>query len=97
MLLEADSAGGLLTISATNLEVAIEQKIRCAPQDDDALVINAVIFERMLAKLAGESVTLQRVGKTPRVTIRAQTPVLRDRFGNGAVSPRWRSLSLRTP
>lgn len=69
VLLETDSAGGLLTISATNLEVAIEQKIRCAPQDDDALVINADIFERMLAKLAGESVTLQRSGKTPRLTI----------------------------
>lgn len=69
VLLEADAAAGMLTISATNLEVAIEQKIRCSPQDDDALVINAALFERMLDKLAGESVTLQRSGETPYFTI----------------------------
>lgn len=69
VLLETDQANQILTLSATNLEVAIEQKIPCAPQDDDAVVINADLLEKITEKLAGETLTLQREGNFPRVTL----------------------------
>ena len=69
VLLETDQVNQILTLSATNLEVAIEQKIPCAPQDDDAVVINADLLEKITEKLADETLTLQREGNFPRVTL----------------------------
>lgn len=69
VLLETDPADGVLTLSATNMEMAIEQKIRCAPRGEDAVVINAAFLEQLVEKLAGDTVTLQRQGKKPHLTI----------------------------
>lgn len=69
ILLEADSAIDTLRLTATNLEVSLEQRIPCKPQDDDAVVINARMLEGMLTLLSGESVTLCRNIGVPEVTV----------------------------
>lgn len=69
VLLETSQESGFLTLSATNMEVTIEQKLPCTPQDDDALVVNAELFERMMEKLSGETVELRRTVGAPRLTV----------------------------
>ena len=61
LLLEADSASGKLTITATNLEITLEQKIPCSVSEDGAIVLNARLAASMLEKLAGDVVTLERI------------------------------------
>lgn len=70
-LMEANSATGGLTLSATNLEVALEQKIPCTSADDDAFVINAKLLEDMLTLLEGDTVDFQRDAGKPEVSIRS--------------------------
>ena len=60
VLLEADVSAKSLTVTATNLEMTLEQRLNCDTGEDDALVVNAVLFAAMLKKLPGESVTLHR-------------------------------------
>ena len=69
ILLETDSTVGTLRLTATNLEVSLEQRLSCKPQDDDAVVINARMLEGMLAMLSGETVTLCREPNVPEMTI----------------------------
>ena len=69
ILPETDSAAGALRLTATNLEVSLEQRLACKPQDDDAVVINAKMLEGMLTMLSGESVTLSRKTGMPEVII----------------------------
>ena len=38
VLLEADAAAGKLTVTSTNLEAALEEKLPCTVQEDGALV-----------------------------------------------------------
>ena len=61
LLLEADSASGKLTITATNLEITLEQKIPCSVSEDGSIVLNACLASSMLEKLAGDVVTLERI------------------------------------
>lgn len=61
LLLEADSASGKLTITATNLEITLEQKIPCSVSEDGSIVLNARLASSMLEKLAGDVVTLERI------------------------------------
>lgn len=61
LLLEADSASGKLTITATNLEITLEQKIPCSVSEDGAIVLNARLAASMLEKLTGDVVTLERI------------------------------------
>ena len=61
LLLEADSTSGKLTITATNLEITLEQKIPCSVSEDGAIVLNARLAASMLEKLAGDVVTLERI------------------------------------
>ena len=56
LLLEADSASGKLTITATNLEITLEQKIPCSVSEDGAIVLNARLAASMLEKLDRKSV-----------------------------------------
>lgn len=70
-LVEADSTAGKLTLSATNLETSMEQKVSCACQDNDAFVINAKLLEDMLAQLGEETVEFQREAGNPRVSVRS--------------------------
>ena len=59
-LLEADSASGKLTVTSTNVETSLEQKLRCTSQEDDVLAVNARLLAAMLEKLPGEMVELCR-------------------------------------
>ena len=59
-LLETDSSSGKLTVTSTNMEMSLEQKIRCVSQDEDALAVNARLLAAMLEKLSGEMVELRR-------------------------------------
>lgn len=60
LLLELDAAGGVLTMTATNMEVTLEQKLPCQVTEDDAFVLNASLAVSMLEKLAGDTVTVER-------------------------------------
>ena len=59
-LLETDNASGKLTVTSTNMETSLEQKIRCTSQEEDALAVNAKLLAAMLEKLPGETVELHR-------------------------------------
>ncbi len=59
-LLETDDASGKLTVTSTNIEISLEQKIRCTSQEEDALAVNAKLLAAMLEKLPGETVELCR-------------------------------------
>lgn len=60
VLLEAGA--DVLTVTATNLEIALQQRLPCQSSEDDALVVSAALFNAMLRKLAGDTVTLRRAG-----------------------------------
>lgn len=64
LLLEAD-AKGFLTVTATNLEVALEQKISCEASEDDAIVLNARLAVSMLERLGGDTVTMEHAPGRP--------------------------------
>ena len=61
-LLEADNASGKLTVTSTNMETSLEQKLRCTSQDNDVLAVNAKLLAAMLEKLPGDTVELCRKG-----------------------------------
>ena len=60
VLLEADNAYGKLTVTSTNMETSLEQKLRCISQDNDVLAVNARLLAAMLEKLPGDTVELRR-------------------------------------
>lgn len=70
LLLEMDAANGVLTMTASNLEVTLEQKIHCAVPEDDAVVINARLVVDMLSKLSGDTVELERTPGKPQIYFR---------------------------
>lgn len=70
-LMEANSTTGKLTLSATNMEISLEQKVVCTCADNDALVINAQLLEEMLTLLGGDTVELRREAGNPKVSIRS--------------------------
>lgn len=51
VLLEADAAAGKLTVTSTNLEAALEEKLPCTVQEDGALVFGAKMLAEMLSRL----------------------------------------------
>ena len=65
VLLEADNASGKLTVTSTNMETSLEQKLRCTSQDNDVLAVNAKLLAAMLEKLPGDTVELCRKGSDP--------------------------------
>ena len=69
VLLETDAAANSLTVTATNMEVALEQRLACDTAEDDAMVVNVDLFNAMLKKLTGETVTLHRRSDDPVLTI----------------------------
>lgn len=68
ILLETDAAS--MTLTATNMEVALEQKVPCESKDNDALVINARLFAEVVDNLEGEHITLCRQKEHKNVTIK---------------------------
>lgn len=69
LLLEADAVGGVLTLTATNLEIALEQKIPCAAKENDAFVLNARLAVEMLERLGGDAVTLEHTSGRPQLRL----------------------------
>lgn len=70
LLLEVD-AKGTLTMTATNLEVTLEQKIPCQATEDDAIVLNARLAAAMLDRLAGDTVEVERQPGKPQIYFRS--------------------------
>lgn len=70
LLLELDAANGVLTMTATNLEITLEQKIPCVVPADDAFVLNARLAVSMLEKLPGDTVELERIPGKPLLYLR---------------------------
>lgn len=69
-LLETNAATNTLTITATNMEVFLEQKLSCTTGEDDALVVNAKLLAGMLELLSGDTVELLRQSGTPVLSLR---------------------------
>ena len=71
VLLEADAAAGKLTVTSTNLEAALEEKLPCAVQEDGALVFGAKMLAEMLSRLPQDTVQLCRAENQGRMTLRS--------------------------
>lgn len=69
LLLETDAANGVLTMTASNIEITLEQKLPCQITEDDAFVLNARLAVSMLDKLAGDTVTLERKPGKPMLRV----------------------------
>ena len=70
-LLEADAAAGKLTVTSTNLEAALEEKLPCTVQEDGALVFGAKMLAEMLSRLPQDTVQLCRAENQGRMTLRS--------------------------
>ena len=60
VLLEADSADGMLAVTSTNLEVSLAEKLPCTVHEDGALVFTAKTLAEMLQRLPEETAELCR-------------------------------------
>ena len=60
VLLEVDSADGMLTVTSTNLEVSLAEKLPCTVHEDGALVFTAKTLAEMLQRLPEETAELCR-------------------------------------
>ena len=69
-LLEANAATGALTLTATNLETALEQSLSCPAAEDDALVVDAKLLAGMLERRPGDTVELKRRPGVPVLSLR---------------------------
>ncbi|MCX4372151.1 MAG: hypothetical protein OSJ58_10040 [Dysosmobacter sp.] len=71
VLLEADAAAGTLTLTATNIETSLEQKLPCTVGEDGALVMNAKLLAGMLGLMSGETAELYRRPGTRLLVLRS--------------------------
>ena len=71
VLLEADAVAGTLTLTATNIETSLEQKLACTAGEDDAVVMNAKLLAGMLGLMSGETAQLRRRPGTRVLTLRS--------------------------
>lgn len=69
VLLEADSADGVLTVTSTNLEVSLAEKLPCTVHEDGALVFTAKTLAEMLQRLPEETAELCRRENRGRMTL----------------------------
>ena len=69
VLLEADAAAGTLTLTATNIETSLEQKLTCSAGEDDAVVMNAKLLAGMLGLMSGDTAQLRRKPGTRLLTL----------------------------
>lgn len=70
-LLEASAASNTLTITATNIETSLEQKLSCPVGEDDAVVMNAKLLAGMLGLMSGETVELRRLPGSHVLSLRS--------------------------
>lgn len=69
VLLEVDSADGMLTVTSTNLEVSLAEKLPCTVHEDGALVFTAKTLAEMLQRLPEETAELCRRENRGRMTL----------------------------
>ena len=69
VLLEADSADGMLAVTSTNLEVSLAEKLPCTVHEDGALVFTAKTLAEMLQRLPEETAELCRRENRGRMTL----------------------------
>ncbi len=70
LLLEMDAANGVLSITSSNLEITLEQKIPCKAPDNDSIVLDARLAAAILSRLAGDTVELERIPGKPLLYLR---------------------------
>ncbi len=71
-LLEADAASGKLTITSTNMEVSLEEKLPCSVQEDGAFVFKAKMLTEMFQLLPLDTVLISRPANQGRVSIQSE-------------------------
>lgn len=70
VLLEADAAAGKLTVTSTNLEAALEEKLPCTVQEDGALVFGAKMLAEMLSRLPQDKGSTRPLGNLANEALR---------------------------
>ena len=73
VLLETDSANGMLTVTSTNLEVSLAEKLPCTIHEDGALVFAAKTLGEMLQRLPEETAALCRRENRGRMVLTSGT------------------------
>lgn len=73
VLLETDSANGMLTVTSTNLEVSLAEKLPCTIHEDGALVFAAKTLGEMLQRLPEETAELCRRENRGRMVLTSGT------------------------
>ena len=68
--MEADSRRSMLTLTATNYEVAIRTSMAASVEESGSCVVSASLFPEVIAKLPEEDVDLA-TGESNRLTIRS--------------------------
>lgn len=71
VLLETDTATGKLTLTATNMEISLEEKLPCTAGEDDSIVVDARLFSDMLEKLPDDLVELTRPNGQGTATLKS--------------------------
>ena len=69
VLLEADSVSKTLTVTSTNLEMSLVEKLPCSVQEDGALVYAARMLAEMLQRLPEDTVEMRRMENRGRMTL----------------------------
>lgn len=70
-LLEADADGGKLTMTSTNMELSLVEKLACTASESGAFVVDARLLAGMLEKLPEETVELCRQSDSSPVTLKS--------------------------
>lgn len=65
-----ETSANTLTVTATNMEVSLEQKLSCPAGENDALVVNAKLLVGMLELLPGDTVELRHQPGVPTLSLR---------------------------
>ena len=71
-LMEADAASGKLTITSTNMEVSLEEKLPCSVQEEGSLVFSARMLTEMLQRLPLDTVQISRPDNHGRMALRSE-------------------------
>lgn len=70
-LVEADAESGKLTITSTNMEVSLEEKLPCLVQEEGAFVFSARMLTEMLQRLPLDTVQISRPENRGRAVFRS--------------------------
>lgn len=70
-LMEADAASSKLTITSTNMEVALMETLPCSVQEEGALVFSAKMLSEMLQRLPLDTVQISRPENRGRMVLKS--------------------------